>query len=178
MWREEDNPRKQSMRSREKRSTRKPSRFTIEELLCVVGPGKKRRTAVGVSIIKELRKHACEVMRVLGKGHSERVYHRAMITSLNREQIPHRSEVITPIYYLGEVVGFGRCDIIVGDLVVEFKANMWCPSKNSPQIQKYLESLTATERKRFRGVIVNFNQRTGGVEVHQEHMRDWARTKG
>ena len=119
-------------------------------------------------VAETVRTHACEVMRVLGKGHSERVYHRAMITSLNRAQIAIRSEVITPIYYMGEVVGFGRCDIIVGDLIVEFKANMWCPSKNSPQMRKYLESLTTTERARFRGLIVNFNQRTGKVEVHQE----------
>ncbi len=122
-------------------------------------------------VVEAVRRHASEVMRVLGKGHSERVYHRAMITSLNREQVPHRSEVIAPIYFMGEVVGFGRCDIIIGDLVVEFKANMWCPSKNSPQIRKYLESLTTTERARFRGLIVNFNQRSGKVEVHQEHRR-------
>ena len=158
-----------NMRIQQKRYARKPSRFAMEDLVCVL----KKKKAVAMtnsvfSITQTLRRHACEVMRVLGKGHSERVYHRAMITSLNREQIPHRSEVVTPIYYMGEVVGFGRCDIIVGDLVVEFKANMWCPSKNSPQIRKYLESLTATERKRFRGVIVNFNQRTGSVEVHQE----------
>lgn len=157
------------MRIKEKRNTKKPARFTSDNS-CVMTKKKKGSASFSANT---LRMHACEVMRVLGKGHSERVYHRAMITGLNREQVAHRSEVITPIFYMDEVVGFGRCDIIVGDMVVEFKANKWCPSKNSPQIRKYLESLTATERKRFRGVIVNFNQRTGRVEVHQEHVRDW-----
>jgi hypothetical protein len=94
-----------------------------------------------------------------------------MITSLNRKSVPHRSEVITPIYFLGEVVGFGRCDMIIGNLVVEFKANMHCPSKTSSQLQKYLESLTNTERRKHRGAIINFNQRSGSVEVHMEKIR-------
>jgi len=115
-----------------------------------------------------LRAAATDVMAVLGKGHSERVYHRAMITCLNRKRIPHRSEVIAPIVYMGEVVGFGRCDIVIGDLVVEFKANVRCPSRTSPQLQKYLESLRHSERTRFRGVIINFNQRTGRIDWFQE----------
>jgi len=137
-------------------------------LICTDSATTRRQPKRFNPVAETVRAHACEVMRVLGKGHSERVYHRAMITSLNRAQIAIRSEVITPIYYMGEVVGFGRCDIIVGDLIVEFKANMWCPSKSSPQMRKYLESLTTTERARFRGLIVNFNQRTSKVEVHQE----------
>ena len=107
-------------------------------------------------------------MRVLGKGHTERVYHRAMITSLNKELVPHRSEVLTPIYFMHEVVGFGRCDLIVGKLVVEFKANMRHPSRVSPQLQKYLDSLSATERGRYSGIVLNFNQRSGRVEIYYE----------
>ena len=107
-------------------------------------------------------------MKGLGKGHSERVYHRAMITLLNSKHIPHRSEVIAPIHFMGEVVGFGRCDIIIGDLIIEFKANVSRPTKASPQLHKYIMSLSVTERRKFRGVVVNFNQRSGTVETHQE----------
>jgi GxxExxY protein len=120
------------------------------------------------STVEALLRHARGVMRVLGKGHTERVYHRAMITSLNREMVPHRSEVLAPIYFMREVVGFGRCDIVVGSLAVEFKANSRCPSKTSPQLQKYLESLKASERTRFRGVVINFNQRHGKIDIHYE----------
>lgn len=121
--------------------------------------------------IQLLRRHALGVMRALGKGHSERVYHRAMITSLNSERVPHRSEVIAPIYFMGEVVGFGRCDIVIGNLVVEFKANMACPRRTSDQLQKYLESMQATKKQAkrppVRGVVVNFSQRSGLIEVFQ-----------
>jgi GxxExxY protein len=123
---------------------------------------KKKRPC---SLVQTLRKHAVDVLSVLGKGHTERVYHRAMITSLNRDLIPHRSEVITPICYMGEVVGFGRCDIVIGNLAVEFKANKRRPSKASSQLCKYLESLGRT---RYRGVVVNFNQQSGAVEVHHQ----------
>jgi GxxExxY protein len=121
--------------------------------------------------IQLLRRHAKGVIRALGKGHSERVYHRAMITSLNSERIPHRSEVIAPIYFMREVVGFGRCDIVLKNLVVEFKANMACPRRTSDQLQKYLESMHHTRKKTkgppIRGVVINFSQRTGLVEVFQ-----------
>ena len=118
--------------------------------------------------IDVLKKHAVQVYRALGKGHSERVYHRAMITSLNRKGILHRSEVIAPIWFMGEVVGFGRCDILIDDLVVEFKANMRCPSATSAQLKKYMESLAKSERRICKGVIINFNQRSGMIDILEE----------
>jgi GxxExxY protein len=124
---------------------------------------KKKRPQT--TLLQSLRGHAVKVMQALGKGHSERVYHRAMITSLNRQRVYHRSEVIAPIYFMGEVVGFGRCDIVIGDLVVEFKANMRRPTGASSQLKKYMESQRATTKRKFRGLIINFNQRTGGVET-------------
>lgn len=135
-------------------------------------PRPKLGRPTGERLVRTLRRHANDVIRVLGKGHSERVYHRAMITSLNNEKIPHRSEVIAPIYYMGDVVGFGRCDIIIGNLVVEFKANMACPRKTSNQLQKYLESMkSATRKTPFHGVVINFSQKTGKIEMFQERRR-------
>lgn len=107
-------------------------------------------------------------MAALGKGHTERVYHRAMITLLNKKGIPHRSEVLAPIYFLGEVVGVGRCDLVVKNLVVELKANTKCPTSFSAQLRKYMTSMGAVENRKFQGIIVNFNQRTGVVEVHRD----------
>lgn len=115
-----------------------------------------------------LRVAAKQVMAALGKGHTERVYHRAMITLLNKKGISHRSEVLAPIYFLGEVVGFGRCDLVIKNLVVELKANTRCPTNFSPQLRKYMTSMGATEHKRFHGIIVNFNQGSGAVEVHKD----------
>lgn len=130
-----------------------------------------RRKRPTRTVWQTLKDAAASVVAALGKGHSERVYHKAMITHLNRKRVAHRSEVIAPIVYMGEVVGFGRCDIIIGNLVVEFKANARCPKKTSSQLQKYLESLSRGERRRFRGVIINFNQRTGKIDCFQERLR-------
>ncbi len=118
-----------------------------------------------------LVQHALKVMSVLGKGHSERVYHRSMITCLNRAGVAHQSEVITPIYFLGDVVGFGRCDLMLGRIVVEFKANRTPPAHVSPQLDKYIESLHSTKKVWFRGVVINFNQKTGGIEVFEQPPR-------
>lgn len=117
--------------------------------------------------MQTLRRHANGVIQALGQGHSERVYHRAMITSLNSERIPHRSEVVAPIYFMGEVVGFGRCDIVIGNVVVEFKANKACPRQTSGQLQKYIESMKHNRQRSSRGVVINFSQRTGTVEIFQ-----------
>lgn len=115
-------------------------------------------------------------MRVLGVGHNERVYHKALATSLGRSGIAFRSELVTPIMYMGECVGIGRADLVVQggprqagpDLVVEIKANAKRPTQASGQLRKYLESLRAVERRECAGVVLNFNQATGQVEMHVE----------
>jgi len=35
--------------------------------------------------------------------------------------IPHRCEAICPIKYLGECVGMGRADMVIGNFIVELK---------------------------------------------------------
>lgn len=127
--------------------------------------------------VESIRGHAVNVMKTLGKGHSERVYHKAMITSLNKKRIFHRSEVLAPIYFMGEVVGVGRCDLVVGDLVVEIKANSSPPETASAQLQKYTKSLARVEGREFTGIVVNFNQRTGTVQVSRGRPAHGNKTK-
>lgn len=127
-----------------------------------------KKGASSSAISEMLRAHARHVMKSLGMGHREAVYHRALITSLNREGVPHRSEVPCPIMFMGECVGMGRADLVMGDIVVEIKANKLPPEETSPQLQKYLESLRKAERREFRGLILNFNQKKGYVDVWEE----------
>lgn len=108
---------------------------------------------------------AKKIMGSLGKGHAEKVYHRALITGLNAKRVPHRSEVLTPVYFMGEVVGMGRCDLVIGDLAVEIKANRQHPSKASAQIKKYTMNLSKAERRAYTGVVINFNQRRGAAQT-------------
>ena len=105
------------------------------------------------------------VMRVLGTGHKEHVYHMALITALNKQRIAHRSEVICPILFMGQVVGFGKADLVIDDLVLELKATTKAPTSASGQLQKYLESMCSSERRAFNGMVINFNQSTGDVDI-------------
>jgi GxxExxY protein len=118
--------------------------------------------------IDALKGQASHVMRVLGVGHSERIYHNALITALNRRQTPHRSEVSCPIWFMGECVGMGRADLVIEDLVVEIKANKLPPSETSGQLRKYIQSLSLAERRDFCGVVINFNQKSGCVDILEE----------
>jgi GxxExxY protein len=113
-----------------------------------------------------LKGQARHVMHCLGKGHREAIYHSALITALNRNKVTHRSEVPCPIWFMGEC----RADLVSEDLIVEIKANRLPPSETSAQLQKYLQSLSKAEHRVFRGVVLNFNQKTGLVDVLEECM--------
>ena len=53
-------------------------------------------------IFDNLKGQSEYVMKILGIGHRESVYHRALITALNKAGISHRSEVACPIWFMGE----------------------------------------------------------------------------
>jgi GxxExxY protein len=116
-------------------------------------------------IFEILKGQSEHVMRVLGKGHRERVYHRALITALNKARVAHRSEVTCPIWFMGECIGMGRADLVIDDVVVEIKANKLPPQQTSPQVQKYILSLSLAERKKYKGMVINFNQDSGEVDI-------------
>ncbi len=120
-----------------------------------------------VDVLKGMARH---VMRCLGKGHREAIYHSALITALNRGGVAHRSEVPCPIWFMGECIGTGRADLVIGETVAEIKANRLPPTATSAQLQKYLQSMARAERKVFQGVIINFNQKTGMVDILEQSM--------
>lgn len=109
--------------------------------------------------------HAQHVMRVLGRGCSEADYCNALQTALNRAAIHYRREVICPIFFMGEIVGHGRADFVIDKYVVEVKANKLRVDTALPQLTKYIKSLSKAEKKDYVGVIINFNQNTGKVDV-------------
>jgi GxxExxY protein len=106
--------------------------------------------------------HAKHVMRVLGKGHRESVYGRALQVSFANAMLPCRTEVCCPILYMGQIIAHGRADFVVGDYVVEIKAVKACDAGN--QMRKYLRGLSHVERKTYKGLVINFNQASGKVE--------------
>lgn len=122
--------------------------------------------------MQTLKASCTHIMRTLGTGHREAVYHAALIASLNKAQVFHRSEVVCAITYLGQTIGFGRADLVIDDLVVELKAASKAPEQASGQLRKYIESLTKSESQPFRGVVINFNQKTGKVDIYEETVRE------
>jgi len=116
-------------------------------------------------ILDIIRGQANHVMKCLGVGHTESVYHKALITAMNKAGVQHRSEVTCPFMFMGECVGMGRADMVIDDVVLEIKANKLPPKCTSPQLQKYLTSLSQAENKHYKGMVVNFNQKKGGIEI-------------
>ena len=121
-----------------------------------------------MSTAETIQACSAHVMRVLGKGHREAVYHKALSTALNRRGLCHRSEVSCPILFMGECVGVGRADLIVDDVVVEVKATQNPPTEAAlKQLRKYVLAFSKTERQPFSGLVVNFNQSTGRTDVRE-----------
>ena len=106
-------------------------------MLCRLQTVKKRQTIN----IKQLTDICNHVMMSLGMGHTENVYQLSVSMALNIQNIPHTCEAICPIRYLGECVGVGRADIVIGKLILELKANCQPPSKASSQLAKYMTAL-------------------------------------
>ena len=120
------------------------------------------------SVCDIVKGQANHVMRCLGKGHTESVYHRALITAMNKAGVAHRSEVSCPIWFMGECIGVGRADMVIDDMVLEIKANKLPPKQTSAQLQKYIVSLSQAENKTFWGMVVNFNQKKGTVDIFHD----------
>jgi CRISPR/Cas system-associated exonuclease Cas4 (RecB family) len=72
---------------------------------------------------------------------------------------------------MGECIGVGRADLVLDNIVLEIKANKQSPKATSAQLQKYLVSLSQAEKKVYHGVVVNFNQKTGLVDIYHDELR-------
>lgn len=92
----------------------------------------------------------------LGHGHSECVYHKAMLYSLSDANIPYETEVIVPIYFQKRNVGHFRCDIIVENkIIIELKAVsktafLTCDSEVI-QLNNYMKNTGINT-----GILINF----------------------
>lgn len=106
-------------------------------------------------LLEEIINIANEVYEILGTGHTESIYHRAMETELRMRGVNYSSEVATPIYYKENYIGYGRADLVIpGVIVIELKAT--ATSLRGPDKQKlraYMTSLGIDD-----GIIVNFPQ--------------------
>jgi GxxExxY protein len=98
------------------------------------------------------------IVKVLGKGRRENLYHKAFEVELKNNHIPYESEVVLPIMYKGQQISHGRADIIINrSLILEFKAiKKKLDSDEICQIKNYMES--SGIRK---GMVINFGRPSG-----------------
>ena len=96
------------------------------------------------------------VYNVLGPGHKEPVYGKALIKEFIVNNIPFKTETPIDVNYRGEKVGNYRPDFIVDDsLILEIKATEFMPKIFEQQLIRYLKTTNFKV-----GLLVNFGAPT------------------
>ena len=110
------------------------------------------------ALIEEM---AVEVYRILGAGHSERVYHNAMEVMLRNAHLCYETERIVPIHFKNHVIGTMRADLIVEKrIIVELKSIKTLTNGSKRQLDNYLLQTGYTN-----GILINFPNPDGGPEI-------------
>ncbi|HTN91172.1 MAG TPA: GxxExxY protein [Sorangium sp.] len=96
---------------------------------------------------------AIEVHRVLGPGFLESIYEEALGVELSLRRVSFRRQVAVRVDYKGRVVGEGRVDLLVADLLlVELKAVEHLAPIHMAQLLSCLKTM-----KLRHGLLVTFN---------------------
>lgn len=96
---------------------------------------------------------AIEVHRLLGPGFLESVYEEALCVELDLRGVPYARQAAIAVDYKGHLVGEGRVDLLVGDvLIVELKAADTLAPIHTAQVISYLK---ATGHQL--GLLMNFS---------------------
>jgi len=114
------------------------------------GRDTNKRSLELLGIIKD---SCTTILKVLGRGHSESIYHRALETELRHRNIKYETEKIVTFYYRDTQVGWGRADLVIDNLfIVELKTISTSPrSCDVNQLKNYMSALSITN-----GAVVNF----------------------
>jgi len=95
-----------------------------------------------------------EVIKELGEGWSERVYHNALLSELRRKGLSYETEATTPVRYKGENVGFVRLDILVENrIIVELKKGTGGTKAKKTDVNQLIRYCTVLDKK---GLLVYF----------------------
>jgi len=93
-----------------------------------------------------------EIIKELGYGFNEVIYHNAFLTELRLRNINYQTETIIPITYKNHNVGSVRSDIIIDNkYVIELKSTSKIINSNRTQLSNYLKFLNLTD-----GYLINF----------------------
>lgn len=111
-------------------------------------------------MLGKIRCIATEIYSILGTGHNEIIYHKAMELELRNMQVPYVSKAPVSIYYKNHIVGYHEPDIIlynnsmIPDTIIELKASAnRIRAAERAQLLSYMRNL-----KCERGILINFPQ--------------------
>ena len=95
-----------------------------------------------------------EVMRELGMGFLESVYHKALRIALHMNGVQVQSEVVLPVSFRGIQVGYFKADLVVcQSIIVEVKATDNITGDHKAQVINYLSASGLAV-----GLILNFGR--------------------
>lgn len=107
-----------------------------------------------------LIKTARSVMMKLGSGHTEAVYHCALVSMLMSSGVASMTEVNIPYFLNGICVGMGKADILTQTHLIELKANQKTPHsilQAQLQLSKYLRAMHLQGAAPRKAMLVLFN---------------------
>ena len=109
-------------------------------------------------VIKQIKKIAEDVYKILGSGYQEVVYDKAMQVGLRLAKIRYESQKVVELRYKDHCVGVGYPDLVVNldgeKVVVELKAvGSELGAAEEQQLKNYLKILKIKQ-----GLLINFQQ--------------------
>jgi len=109
-------------------------------------------------VIKQIKKIAEDVYKILGSGYQEVVYDKAMQVGLRLAKIRYESQKVVELRYKDHCVGEGYPDLVVNldgeKVVVELKAvGSELGAAEAQQLRNYLKILKIKQ-----GLLINFQQ--------------------
>ena len=100
----------------------------------------------------EIRRAAFNVYNVLGFGHKEQVYQKAIAKEFEEMKLPYKKEESLQVKYKDEIVGNYRPDFIVDyKVILELKSVEFMPKSYETQLIHYLKTTGFQV-----GLLVNF----------------------
>lgn len=104
---------------------------------------------------------AIEVLRRLGPGYIEAMYHNALCIELSKRGISFTKEHDVPVYYDDVEIGVHRLDLLVEDsLVVELKTVATIHNNHVAVVRSYLRAMEIED-----GLVLNFAKST--IEIRR-----------
>lgn len=117
-------------------------------------------------IINNILTYSNNVLKQIGCGFIENIYHKALLVDLYRTKYDIQTKQILPIYYNNINIGYVEPDIIVETqdfyIILELKAIDKIGNKERCQIKKYINHTNTS--KKIIGIIINFNQHLNNYE--------------